>query len=190
MEKPKLSGSAVFMYSTMALTAAAAAVCLGIYYLKVTGSGAVLWTGIVSFMILYHFGMRIMMGNVTKKFRWGYDRFWCRELGFEKKLYRLLRVKKWKGKVLTFEPENFDVRHRSLEQLAETMTKSELDHWINEVISLTSLLFALLWGCFPAFLITAVFAMIFDMQFIIVQRYNRPIVVRLIKKRESLRAGV
>lgn len=62
------------------------------------------------------------------------------------------------------------------------MSKSEVDHWINEVISLSTLLFAILWGKFWLFLITAIAAMIFDSQFIIIQRYNRPRIVKILEK--------
>lgn len=65
------------------------------------------------------------------------------------------------------------------------MTKSELDHWINEIISLSTLLFALIWGQFWIFLISALAAMIFDGQFIIIQRYNRPRVMRILKRQEK-----
>ena len=62
------------------------------------------------------------------------------------------------------------------------MTKSEVDHWINEVISLSTLLFAIPWGEFWIFLITAIAAIIFDSQFIIIQRYNRPRIVKILEK--------
>lgn len=186
MNKPKLSGSAVFMYSTMVLTALAAALCLSLHYCSITASGVVLWTGIVAFMILYHFGLRILMGKVTAHLPISPDWQLYRPLPFEKKLYRLLRVKQWKGHVLTFEPENFDLQTRTLEQVAQTMCKSELDHWINEGISVTSIAFSLLWGQFPIFLATALAAMVFDAQFIVVQRFNRPKVLRLLQRRPRL----
>ena len=65
------------------------------------------------------------------------------------------------------------------------MSKSELDHWINEIISIGSIFFTFIWGCFPAFFITAVLAMLFDAQFIVVQRFNRPIVLKLNEKRKA-----
>lgn len=179
MNKTKLSGPAVFMYSAILLTFLLSAVCFIIYYCVASNSDLVLWVGIVSFMILYHFGLRIFMGEVTKRLKINYMHPWFKRRSFEKKLYRLLRVRSWKDRVLTFEPENYDFEKRTLDELATTMAKSELDHWINEVISLTSILFLFLWGCPSAFIITAALAMLFDGQFIIVQRYNRPIVLRL-----------
>ena len=64
------------------------------------------------------------------------------------------------------------------------MSKAELDHWINQLISLSTLLFALIWGQLWIFLITALLAMAFDSQFIIIQRYNRPRIVGLIKRQK------
>ena len=96
-----------------------------------------------------------------------------------------MKDRKWKEKVLTFEPDKYDFKNVTLEQLATTMSKSELDHWINELISIISMLFTFVWGCAPAFVISAVLAMIFDAQFIIVQRYNRPIVIRVMNKLEQ-----
>lgn len=185
MKKTQLSGSAIFMYSMIALTFLLAGGCFALHYGGIYQNGTVLWTGIVSFMILYHFGLRILMGEITRLFTIDYRHGWFRQRPFEKKLYRLLRVRSWKGKVLTFDPASFDVRSRTSHQLATTMAKSELDHWINEIISLSSILFCLLWGCFPAFFLSALAAMAFDAQFILVQRYNRPKVLRLMEKQQK-----
>ena len=185
MKKTKLSGPAVFMYSVIALTLIISALCFILYYSGITQSGVILRTGIVCFMILYHFGLRIYMGTVTKKWNITYNHPFFTTQKFEKKLYKLLKVRKWKDKVLTFEPEMYDFQNRTLTQLANTMAKSETDHWINEIISVISMFFAFIWGCPAAFIISAVAAMIFDAQFIIVQRYNRPIAIRLSERREK-----
>jgi glycosyl-4,4'-diaponeurosporenoate acyltransferase len=179
------SGSAVFMYLTIYLTAAVAAVSLALYYFNIHKNGGVLWVGIVAFMILYHFGLRILFGEITKRFNIDYNHPFYRQKPFEKRLYKTLKLRKWKDKVLTFDPEAYNFQNRTLEQLATTMSKSELDHWINEIISLVSIFFAILWGTFPVFLIQMIVAMLFDAQFIVVQRYNRPIVLRLKNRLEN-----
>ncbi len=185
MKKHTLSGPAVFMYSAIVLMTVVSGICLSFYYFSFTESNIVLWAGIVSFMILYHFGLRILFGEITKRIKIDYNHPFYRQKSFEKKLYKLLYVRKWKDKVLTFEPEMYDFKNRTLPQLATTMAKSELDHWINEIISVGSIFFSLIWGVFPVFLITALAAMIFDAQFIVVQRYNRPIVLRLMARKEK-----
>ncbi|MBR5453982.1 MAG: hypothetical protein IKV54_07880 [Clostridia bacterium] len=185
MKSTKLSGPALFMYGTMIVTALTAAVCFCLYYLGAVPSGIILWTGVVAFMILYHFGLRIFAGEIAKHVPVDPHRGFYRKKFFEDGLYKLLLVRKWKDKVLTFDPAAYDFKNRTLPQLATTMAKSERDHWVNEGISLVSLSFILLWGCWPAFVISAVLAMIFDGQFIVVQRYNRPIVMRIIERMQK-----
>lgn len=188
MEKKKLSGAAIFMYSMIAATIIISAASFIVYYCNICKNDVILWIGIVMFMVLYHFGLRILFGEITKKLNIDYNHRWFKERTFERELYNALAVKKWKNKVITFDPPAFDIKTRTLEQIATTMAKSELDHWINEIISLTSILFFFLWGCLPAFLISAIFAMIFDAQFIVIQRYNRPIVLRLNERKKALKA--
>lgn len=187
MSKAKKSGSAIFMYCVIAITLITSIVCFSLYYGNIHKSGVMLWTGIVAFTIMYHFWVRIIMGNVSKLFKKhiNYKQWWFKERKFEKKLYKFLRVKAWKGKALTYNPESFSLKEHSLEEIVNTMTKSEVDHWINEVISLSTLLFAIPWGGFWAFFISAIFSMIFDSQFIIIQRYNRPRIVKILENRNT-----
>ena len=187
MKQTKKSGPAIFMYCVIGITLITAIICFILYYRNIYKSIVVLWTGIVAFTIMYHFWVRIIMGNVSKLFKKhiNYKQWWFREKRFEKEFYKLIRVKDWKGKALTYNPESFSLKDNSLEAIANTMTKSELDHWINEIISLSTLLFALIWVHFWIFLISALAAMIFDSQFIIIQRYNRPRVMRILKRQEK-----
>ena len=185
MKKTKISGPAIFMYSAIALTAVISVAIFALYYSGVFENEVFLWCGIVSFMIFYQFGLRILFGEISKRMNINYKHPFYRERGFEKHLYKLLFVRRWKDKVLTFDPAAYDFKNRTLPELAKTMSKSELDHWVNELISIGGMFFALLWGCWPAFVISAVIAMLFDAQFIVVQRYNRPIVVRLIQRKEK-----
>ncbi|MBQ8409596.1 MAG: hypothetical protein IJY39_12120 [Clostridia bacterium] len=185
MSQRKKSGSAIFMYCVIGLTLLLSAMCFLLYYGGWIRHGVVLWTGITAFTVLYHFWLRIIMGNVTKKFKLHYSQWWFHERRFEKKLYKFLRVRRWKEKVLTYDPAAFSVENHSLEEIANTMTKAETDHWINELISVTTLFFAIPWGAFWIFLATAILAMLFDAQFIVVQRYNRPVVLRVIERKKQ-----
>ena len=184
MSKNKKSGPAIFMYCVIAITAVFAVVCLGLYYGKNLEKGIIFWTGVVSFTIMYHFWVRIIMGNVSKLFKKhiSYKHWWFQEKKFEKNLYKFLKVKDWKDKALTYNPESFSLKEHSLEEIANTMAKSEVDHWINEVISITTIFFSIPWGVFGLFLISAIGAMIFDSQFIIIQRYNRPRIVKILER--------
>ena len=184
MNKSKISGPAMFMYCLIAITFVVAIICFILYYGNINENSIILWCGITTFTIMYHLWMRIILGNVTKLFKINYKQKWFKERKFEKKLYKFLRVKKRKGKALTYNPELFSLKDYSLEEIANTMSKAETDHWINELISLSTLLFAIMWGQFWIFLITAIVAMIFDSQFIVIQRYNRPRIVKILDKRK------
>ena len=187
MSKTKKSGPAKFMYCVIGITLITAILCFYLYYQNIYKNETILWIGIIAFTIMYHFWVRIIMGNVSKLFKKkiNYKQWWFKEKRFEKRLYKLLCVKEWKDKALTYNPESFSLKQHSLEEIANTMVKSELDHWINEVISLSTLLFIIPWGKAWAFGISAIAAMIFDSQFIIIQRYNRPRIVRILEREDN-----
>lgn len=125
------------------------------------------------------------MGNVSKLLKIEYTMWWFKERSFEKKLLKLFKVKKWKDKALTYNPELFSLKDYSLTDIANTMCKAETDHLINVLISLSTMMFALIWGQLWIFIITALFGIAFDMQFVFIQRYNRPRVVKLIKRQNK-----
>ena len=184
MKKHKPSGPAIFMYCVIALALVVAVVCFVLHYGKNNESAVILWTGVTAFTIMYHLWVRIIMGNVSKLFKVNYRQKWFQERKFEKALYKCLRVKDWKGKALTYNPEAFSLKEHTLEEIAGAMTKAELDHWINIAIAFSTLLFAIVWGELWIFALTAVLAALFDGQFIAIQRYNRPRVVKILKKQE------
>ena len=180
----KKSKPALFMYFVISITAIVTIVCFTLYYGNYNKNEFILWIGISAFTIMYHFWVRIIMGNVSKIFKKhiSYKQKWFKERKFEKGFYKKLHIKNWKDKALTYNPESFSLKKHSLEEIANTMAKSELDHWINELISISTILFSIIWGKFWIFLITAIAAMIFDSQFIIIQRYNRPRIVKLLER--------
>lgn len=182
------SGPALFMYTVIACCLIASGVCFYVYYGAILIEEPILWIGVTTFTILYHFWGRIILGNVSKLFKRfiSYKSWWFREKKFEKRLYEILKVKKWKKHVLTYNPELYDVKENSAEEMLYTMTKSELDHWLNELISISTISFGALWGETWIFVITAILAMIFDAQFIIVQRYNRPRVIKILEKEQEI----
>ena len=184
-KKEKKSGSATFINWVIAAALLVASLCFVLYYGGTVRQGVVLWVGIVAFTVFYHLWLRILMGRLTAQWRIRHSHWWFRPRPFEKRLHRLLRVRRWKERVLTYDPAAFSTKNHTLEEIANTMSKAETDHWINQLISLTTLLFAIPWGFFWGFLISAVCAMLFDAQFIVVQRYNRPVVLRVLERQRK-----
>lgn len=111
--------------------------------------------------------------------------WWFKEKPFDKPISKLFKVREWKDKALTYNPELFSLKNYTLTDVANTMCKAELDHLINVLLSLSTLLFALIWGELWIFALTAFLAILFDMQFVLIQRYNRPRIVKLINKQKS-----
>ena len=62
------------------------------------------------------------------------------------------------------------------------MCQAELVHETITVLSFVPVLFAIWFGQLPVFLITSLLAAAFDMQFVILQRFNRPRVIKFINK--------
>jgi len=134
--------------------------------------------------VCYHFSVRLLIGLIVPKVFQSVDpgHKWFLPKPFENKLYSFLQIKKWKKYVPTYAPETFFLE-LPLSQIARTMCISELVHTVIAVFSFVPLLFSIPFGEFPVFLITSVLAAAVDCIFILLQRYNRPRVIRLLAKR-------
>lgn len=137
----------------------------------------------------YHFAMRLAVGEavaaVYKNREFHPDSLGFRIRSYEPKLYQLLRVKKWKSKVITADPGLFDLRKRSPEELLHSMLQAELVHRVIMVLSFLPLLLILPYGEPGVFIGTSIAACAFDAVFVIIQRYNRPRIIRLIMRKEK-----
>ena len=83
----------------------------------------------------------------------------------------------------TFDPTLFDPALHSWEEIAQAMCQAELVHEIIIVLSFIPLFAAIPFGAFPVFLVTSLLSAAYDLSFVIMQRYNRPRVVKLINKK-------
>ena len=135
----------------------------------------------------YHFSMRLVIGLIVPKLFAGVDpaHKWFQPRSFEEGLYRLLKVRQWKKYVPTYTPEAFSMAVPP-EEIARTMCVSELVHLAIVPFSFLPLLLAIPFGEGVVFLITSVIAALVDCVFILLQRYNRPRVLRILAKRRSV----
>ena len=133
----------------------------------------------------YHFSMRLLVGNfINHKMqnRADYTKVWYRLRAFEAPLYKFLRVKKWKANMPTYAPATFDPKLHSWEEIAQAMCQAEIIHEVIAVLSFLPLLAAIPFGALGVFVITSVISALYDLSFVIMQRYNRPRILKLIKK--------
>ena len=134
--------------------------------------------------VFYHFAMRLLAGAVVPALvREGAENGkWFRQKQFEPALYRFLRVKQWKKYLPTYSPESFDLKKHSLEAVIHTCCCSEAVHeWII-LLSFLPVLTIPAFGAPWVFWITSLLAALLDGSFVILQRYNRPRLIRILHK--------
>lgn len=172
-----------------ALGSCAACALLALAYER-SGAGALLSLAITFGTIAYHFVMRLLVGaavNGAMHNRANYRARWYRPRTFEEKLYRFLKPWKWKRHLPAYAPELFSME-RPPEEIVQAMCQAEIVHEIIVVLSFLPLLAVPRFGALPAFLITSLLAACLDAAFVVMQRYNRPRIVKLMQRLQNRRA--
>lgn len=138
---------------------------------------------IVSLTTWYHLEMRNLVGNyIGPRLNINPNWFWLRQTNLEKTIDNKLKVKKWKKFVPAYEPDEFDLKKYSLDQIVSHMYRAEIDHELMFLLSYVPILFSLLFGDFWIFLLTSLVVSLVDLALVIVQRYNRNRLVRILSK--------
>lgn len=133
--------------------------------------------------ITYHLGIRLLVGllyNIGMKNRANYTKKWYQLHSWENRLYQFLKVKKWKAKMPTYKPDTFSNKKHTWDEIAQAMCQSELVHETNIVLSFVPLVASVRFGAFGVFLITSICSAVFDLMFVIMQRYNRSRIVKMV----------
>lgn len=163
----------------------AATVILAISY-KVTSSGILLSIAITSGTIAYHFVMRLMVGlafHATMRNKADYRKRWYQVSKREMAVYEKLKVKQWKRRMPTYDPALFDPRLHTWEEIVQAMCQAELVHETIAVLSFLPILAGIWFGEYPVFIVTSVLSAACDMVFVIMQRYNRQRVTKLLNRK-------
>lgn len=171
----------------MALISVIGTIIFTFLYLKIN-TGWIFSTAITFGTMAYHLVMRLFVGTLVDCIlhnQVDYNKKWFHVYPFEMKLYNKLKVKKWKGKIPTYNEELFSIEKRTFHEIAQATCQSEIVHEINAALSFLPLFTTGVFGSFMVFLITSFLAACFDLMFVIVQRYNRPLLVKLAKRREK-----
>lgn len=163
----------------------AATVILAISY-KVTSSGILLPLAITCGTIAYHFVMRLMVGlafHATMRNKADYRKRWYQVSKREMAVYEKLKVKQWKRRMPTYDPALFDPRLHTWEEIVQAMCQAELVHETIAVLSFLPILAGIWFGEYPVFIVTSVLSAACDMVFVIMQRYNRQRVTKLLNRK-------
>ena len=178
----------VVMKSIALVTSAITALLAALYY--VYPYGWILSCAISFGTTAYHFVMRLLVGHTVlwlTHYAFDYRNRWFSPRKWEAVFYRFLRVKYWKYCIPTYDPSAFSLKQHTLQQVIRNMCGAEIVHEVIIVLSFVPISFSFLFGEFPVFLITSILAALYDSIFVIVQRYNRPRLIRILNKQEAHR---
>ena len=134
--------------------------------------------------IAYHLLMRALVSIVVTlvmRNRANPYNVWFRERRFEARLFRWLKIHRWKYRVPTYAPELFDLTKRTPFEVLGAMCQAEVVHEVIFPLSFVPIAFAEWFGALPVFVLTSVGAAAGDAFLVLLQRYNRPRVMRYAK---------
>ena len=181
-KKPSMKrGMAVIAILSGALTALAV-----LAYGKL-GTAWILSAAISFGTVFYHFAMRLAVGHTLNALfhnRFDYTRAWFRPRAFEKRLYATIGVRRWMGRLPTYSPDTFSRALHTWEEIAQATCQAELVHECIALLSFLPLATIPVFGAPWVFVITSVLAAAFDLLFVCIQRYNRPMLLRQIARQQ------
>ena len=160
-------------------------ICFYVLY-KITDY-RVLFPFIITFgTIAYHFIIRLIIGvlvDLIMNNKADYQKKWYQVSDFEMRLYRKINVKKWKNKMPTFNADTFDISKHSWDEIVQATCQSEIVHEIDIIFSFFPVLASIWFASFWVFLITSTLGAMFDLMFVIMQRFNRTRILKMKRKR-------
>lgn len=162
-----------------------AAICFAVLY-RSFGTTVFLTLAITFGTTAYHFCIRLLIGTLFQRIKQNkadYTKHWYQVGAREQALYEALGVRQWKNKMPTYDPDTFDISKHSWEEIAQATCQSELVHETNIVFSFVPIVFSIWFGALAVFLITSLLSAAYDLLFVIMQRYNRPRILKIINRK-------
>lgn len=172
------------LINLIAVLLLAGTVILSILYIK-TSCEILLSLAITFGTVTYHFAMRLLTGLVfstVMQNRANYRKRWYQVGKREMRIYEKLKIKKWKLKMPTYNLTLFDPRVHTWDEIAQATCQAELIHETIVVLSFLPIIAGVWFGVYPVFIITSVLSAAFDMVFVMMQRYNRQRIMRLLER--------
>ncbi len=146
--------------------------------------------GVTFMTICYHFTIRLFIGNYMRKLplsRFNPETWRFRERRFERVLYKILHVHKWKKFIPSYDDSEFSFKNQTFCDVARVTCRAETVHGLCVLASLVTICFSTWFGAFLVFLITGILGALVDLVCIIVQRYNRPRLLRAMNRERTIK---
>ena len=146
-----------------------------------------------AFWLVLHFGTGLFFSYLPKKIQlklYDYTRSYYKVSDKEKQILSVLKVSRWKDALPQFNMlfdkstiGNISAEH--IQAFIRETCKAEIVHLSIAVLGFLSLLFPVTLNdmeYFPLYLCIAVFIALCQLPFVLIQRYNRPRLLRLLKR--------
>ena len=134
----------------------------------------------------YHVVMRLLVGLVfcvVMQNKADYKKRWYQVGKHETAFYEKLGIKNWKRRMPTYDHTLFDPRVHTWAEIAQAMCQAELIHETIALLSFLPIAAGIWFGAYPVFIVTSVLAAGCDMLFVMMQRYNRQRIMKLLEHR-------
>lgn len=159
----------------------------GVYFPSLFIDNDVLeFVGVTLITTFYHTSVRPFAGSIINGIyhnKMNFNKKWFREKRFEKPLYKFLKVHKWKNVFPTYDKTAFDFKNKKTEEILGATCQAEVVHEIMFLLSFLPLLMIMPYGKALVFIISSVVCAFVECIFIIIQRYNRPRLLKLYKRK-------
>ena len=185
--KDKLLRNSVHMLNAFCIT-----VSIIFYHLFTIAYNGIFYLLCIIFAIAgYHLFVHLAIGHIVNfilKNDVDYNKKWFLEKPFEDKLYKKLKVRNWKDKIPTFYPDTFSLQNNAPDKILKVMCQSEVVHAIIVILSFVPILYAFYinlpykW----LFIISSLMSATFDTCLVIMQRYNRPRIRRMLERKKQI----
>ncbi len=146
-----------------------------------TKNGLLLSLAITFCTCFYHFAMRLLVGIAVPTIH-ATDAWWFQPHSFEETLYKVLRVRYWKRYIPTYDPKSFSLADTSIQAILQNSCHAEIVHEIIVFFSFLPVFAIDRFGAAGVFWSTSILSALMDSLFVILQRYNRPRLIRILKK--------
>ena len=133
--------------------------------------------------------MRLLVGlafRIAMQNQADYKKRWYQVGRHEMSIYEKLNIKNWKCRMPTYDRTLFDPRLYTWKKIAQAMCQAELIHETIALLSFLPIVAGIWFGAYLVFIVTSVLAAGCDMLFVMIQRYNRQRIMKLLE-RESIR---
>jgi hypothetical protein len=119
------------------------------------------------------------------RMKYNYLHRWFAPKRFEEKLYQILKVKKWKNKIPTYDNAAYSLTKQNIPKAIQMTCHAEIVHEVISVLSYLPILLGLVIPKVGLFIVLSFVFSVIHLLFSIVQRYNRPRLVGLYERTKS-----